>query len=462
MRERQGHFHSSGVYSSSTQEDLGFGFEMYRMSAPPSSPISDTLLESTFRSTNENPVLGESRSLRRLSPIIGDQIRNIRDATTPYWGQNYARAHEHTVHQVSREVQQDGDITTSENYPEDNTSHALSETTSHNLTKAYSPWGVMLPTASKYVDFVDPQSVWAEQHAGDAQQPITFNSLPKCGREISPTSNYEPSSKKDQQQETETRSSSVSPEMAHKSQEPHDMTETVDDGISESSTDALFAFPGIYREMLEQWEREGQDETPQVPQVNEQTPCTIPHDAPYVDPPSYQDSGELYAFDEPINHMNHGDCPETQCINPDLLDANENQPLSSPSSSESEKSNEALMNEEPCSKVPVAHVPISEGRYLSDPLLSLLSVSNRQPEHETCSGSVWSSDLSVSMVSNPRAKLISETMGHSLFIAQPQSMKNILPLFIQVVTLLGFYPEAMKTHFTRQKPPPRQSLHQPK
>jgi hypothetical protein len=263
-REIQGQFHSSGAYSSSTQEDLGFGIDMYRMSAPPSSPISDTRLESTFSSTNDAFNAETPRSPRTLS--------------------------------------------------------------------------------------------------------APFTSLPECESQMCPESNCNETSEQDQQRVSKTHNSSASSEMTPKSHGSHNTADIADDGISESSADCLFAFPGIYQEMLEQWARERQDETPQVPQVNVQPPCIVLQDAPCSHPPSYQISEEFNALGWPIIGMDRSELPETQGISPDIPDTDEEQPLFSLTSTDGEMSDRYLEE---------AYDPIPKDGYSSDTHMSLLSASAR-------------------------------------------------------------------------------------
>ncbi|KAJ5347098.1 uncharacterized protein N7506_000351 [Penicillium brevicompactum] len=139
-RERQRHIDSSGLQTSSTQDDPELGIEMYRMSDPPVSPTSTTLPGPRLPAAAENLVRSALESSSTLSLI----------------------SHEH------------------------------------------GPPLVPMPKASG----VNSQTVPAQTHIRALP-----NDVPEISSEI--------------------------------------------DGISETSAECLFAFPGIYQETLAQWSKEG-------------------------------------------------------------------------------------------------------------------------------------------------------------------------------------------------------------
>lgn len=68
-QERKRQLNSSGVQTSSTQDDAEFGIEMYRMSAPPVSPTSGTFPGSSLPTPTENLVRSALESSSTLSVI---------------------------------------------------------------------------------------------------------------------------------------------------------------------------------------------------------------------------------------------------------------------------------------------------------------------------------------------------------------------------------------------------------
>jgi hypothetical protein len=368
-RERKGRYRSSGNYTSTTQEDLHFGIEMYRMGAPPPSPINDTHTLSTFSLTNNNRVPNKPGSPSRLSAIISaSEMENSID---------HASTQDHILSQLSQGAEPATEITTLNQHSDSHVAPTTSESTDRNLME--SPMGNPTSTALQDVDFADPQSVWAEPSGGHIQKSAPLTSSPGVRSLHSSESGRNRHSEQGQQRESQRRNSSALPQTISRSHRSHNITNTTDDEISETSAEVSFAFPGIYQEVMEQWareRRERQDGTTRAPRVKEQPDCIVLREASYSDPPSYHEAVESYGYGGHIIGTNHSEISDNQHLAAhDMLDTDEEQPLIRSTSADAEIYDVHFDEKSSHSEVSVADESKSEVEHLSDIGMPPLSVS---------------------------------------------------------------------------------------
>ncbi|CAG8947213.1 unnamed protein product [Penicillium salamii] len=270
-RERHRHMDSSGAYTSSTQEDLEFGFEMHRMSDPPPSPINSTLRGSNIPSAAkallheapESPCTHPPISHNDRPTLVSNgSISEYEMSTVP------AEKHGQTLSHLSGESKANTEHPKTDN----RSSHASNASAEQHILGSLS--NIQEPTGPTPVRLESSQDTHREDQAREASQPGCANSDIDPRAEVCPESNVEHLLDQDRQQE-----SIVSPD---------DSPSNDVDQISQSSAECLFAFPGIYQEILDQWARDRGEGTPNVAATDVQPDCNGVEGSQSCDLPPYQ------------------------------------------------------------------------------------------------------------------------------------------------------------------------------
>ncbi|CAG8155952.1 unnamed protein product [Penicillium salamii] len=286
-RQRHRHMDSSRAYTSSTQEDLEFGFEMHRMSDPPPSPISDTPRGSSIPSAAvallheapENSSAHPPTSHNGRPPLVSNgSISEYERSTVP------TQKHGQTPSQLSGESKANTEHPKTDN----RLSHASNASSEQQILGSLS--NIQEPTGPTHVAPESSLGVHREDQAREVSQPGCANLDPDLGGEVCAESDAEHLLDQDRQRE-----STVSPD--------HLSNNDVDK-ISQSSAECLFAFPGICQEILDQWARDRGEGTPNVAATDEQPDCNAVQEGKSYDLPPHQDFEDGACGEQHVNTHN--------------------------------------------------------------------------------------------------------------------------------------------------------------
>ncbi|CAG8010256.1 unnamed protein product [Penicillium olsonii] len=284
-RERQRQHGSSEAYTSSTQEDLEFGFEMHRMSGP-SSLQSDTprgtsapsAVEALANGALESSGTHSSVSHKGRSPLASSAVISEYDGMAVS-----AQTHGHTLSMLSGEQK----ANTGRLQTDVRTSRASSGSINqHNLG---SPSRLSSPAPRIHIGPEISRGSSKEEQAKEASQPMCSIADADPKSQVSLESDAKHVLNQDQRRESEDRSSPALP----------DETASKDaDEISQTSAECLFAFPGIYQEILNQWASAPGEDMPDIPQADEQPGCVALEGGQSSNPPPHQESEDSTRRDQ--------------------------------------------------------------------------------------------------------------------------------------------------------------------
>ena len=329
-REREQQGLRPVAYNSSTQDDLGFGTEIYRTGTP--WPTLEThavdVYQAHVTSDSLTPAPGPLTSIYDipataiptitvhqspdLMPVVGTPLTDPAESTSS--------PNDSADYQLLGEL-----IPSTGNMPahlEDRLDGHASNTSPslHDLTE--SPWGMAI-TANQELDMSthglgDTQSAWTQLMEGNgAQRDPMLNESEylvvgqnMCGNRESESRQSSRSSRSTAPSIFRHLSAHTTRPGEHVRHYPSRVTEeqstsTVTNHATvpisrQCSAEVEFAFPGIYQAMLEQWMREPRESQVALATERERTPsasqtqtrtdsaqCIAPQDNAYRDPPSY-------------------------------------------------------------------------------------------------------------------------------------------------------------------------------
>ncbi|KAJ6030429.1 uncharacterized protein N7446_000508 [Penicillium canescens] len=370
-REREQQGLRPAAYNSSTQDDLGFGTEIYRTATP--WPTLEThavdVYQAHVTSDSPTPAPGPLTSIYDIPPtaiptITVHQSPDLMPVVgTPLTdpAESPSSPNDSADYQLTGElIPSTGDMPA---HLEDRLDGHASNTSPslHDLTE--SPWGMAI-TTNQELDMLthglgDTQSAWAQQVMEDngAQRDPMLNESEYLVVGQNMCGNREPESRQSSRSSRSTAPSIFRHLSAHTTRPGEHIrhypsrvtgeqsTSTVTNHATvpisrQCSAEVEFAFPGIYQEMLEQWMREPRESQVALATERERTPsasqtqtrtdsaqCIVPQDDAYRNPPSY------YEYDQDALIL---ESPQTPSAIIDVSGMEELRPLnhSSPSFAE--------------------------------------------------------------------------------------------------------------------------------
>lgn len=438
-QRRKGHSNSSRAYTTSTQEDLDFGTEMYRMGAP---STSERPIEPTFSSDTEPLLRKAPNSPQDQTSLLAHTASEFE---TEHWS-DFPQVQDSGGLEAEAGYAQLGNYISDAN--DELMHHSPMESTSKRLTS----------TDIECAESTDSQHIWGKQGLEIAPQSRCLEHDPDSTCPTCSNHNFNCRTGAGLEQEEITGNSSPSPEATSNSCKSNHSPKIEADTISESSAEVLFAFPGVYQETLDQWTREREAELPLVSQVNEEPACVVPRDSPSNNPPPYQEY-EDYAQSERAIDSNRPDLQFPQESRTITLSLRERQPLRSQGPPSTQMHDEHPMENSPCSERSTRYEPIPEVTHLPGPRLSLLPVSTKLPIPCT-QASV--SDLSVSVSKTPTGRTTFGTSLHFPLAQDRQSFRIGVHCCPMGVIVLDTLIMNARIPFTTPKTPPHRSSHRRK